>query len=487
MKKLLKKERCARSFVKFDLKMKLTTLLLLTALIGLHANNGYSQKNKITLKANNSSIATVIDNIEATTKFRFIYSNKQIDVTRKVSFNVTKAAISTVLDILFGQTNITYKIRDKQVVLKSKSKEDHKLPKQQAPIPQEPIIITGNVSDGITPLVGASVVLKGTTTGVATDFDGDFSIKVNVGDTLVISYTGYVTSEVSATKEPMAIVLKEDSLALNEVVLTGQGIKKSKKALGYSVTKLAGEFVEGRAEADISNSLVGQVAGLSIIQSSGSSGSVPAIRVRSSLSITQSNTPLIIVNNVPFQGSLIDIDPADVLELSILRGLNASILYGSEGKDGVILIQTKSGSSSIGKESTTIRASQQVYTNTVANLPNYQNKYGQGSDFTYVDSDRNSWGPAFSDLDFVAHPYAGLGNIFPEFEGVEIPYEAVPNNVSDFFKTGIGTLTSFSINTSQKKTAFNMSTSYTDESGIVGRNSVRRFTMALGGASTSNR
>lgn len=341
--------------------------------------------------------------------------------------------------------------------------------------------ITGTVSDNIGPLPGASVVLKGSSIGTATDFDGNFSINADVGDILVVSYTGYATLEVRITEGPLIILMQEDVQSLEEVVITAQGISKSKKALGYAITKVTGEELENKAESDVARSLQGKVAGVQIINPSGSTGSEPSIRIRSSLSLTQSNSPLIVVNNVPFNGSLIDINPNDIKELNVLKGLNASLLYGSEGRNGVILIQTKSGSGKKGEQSTKVSLSQTVYTNTVANLPEYQNKYGQGSDGTFAGGNVGSWGPAFSDLDFVPHPYAAQANLFPQFAGVEVPYEAVPNNIRDFFNTGIGTVTAMNIATSQEKSSFNMSAGYTEETGIIGDNDLKRFNIGIGG------
>ncbi len=347
---------------------------------------------------------------------------------------------------------------------------------------QEKKRIEGVVSDNSGPIPDAYVMVKGKAVETVTDIDGNYAIEADVGDTLVFSFIGLATKEVQVltTSAIINVVLEEESV-IDEVVVTAQGIRKEKKALGYSISQVGGDELENKPEADVARSLQGKVAGVQINAPNGSTGESPEITIRSALSITQNNSPLIVVDNVPFSGQLIDINPNDIKEMSILKGLNASLLYGSEGRNGVILIQTKSGSIS-SKERISINFSHTSYINQVANLPEYQNRYGQGSDGVFVAGNIGSWGPAFSELDEVPHPYSSLASIFPEYEGVMVPYQAYPDNVKDFFQTGIGQITSLSISTSQEKTAFNLSIGYTDEEGIIGNNDMKRFNLGIGGA-----
>ena len=482
--------------MKFGLRMKLTTLLLLTTLIGLQANDSYSQRSKITLKAENSSIAAIIDEIEVTTDFRFVYSNKQVDVSRKVSINVKKVSITNVLKILFSKTSTQYNIKDKQIILFDKPrKKKSDPPNKQTAAVAAPINITGKVTDrngnglpGMTVYVtnerptGEVLSQNDFLNGTITDIDGNFSLEVEPGRYLVVSGIGYryQVKEITSAQTVYEFALEEDILSLSEIIVTAQGIEKSKEALGYGIARISGEEVQGKAESDVGRSLFGKIAGVQLTESSGSTGNTPSIRVRSSLSITQGNAPLIVVDNVPFAGSLIDIDPNDIKEITVLKSLNASVLYGSAGRNGVILIQTKSGSKGKGKENTTINFSQTFYTNTLANLPEFQNTYGQGADGTFSSSIGN-WGPAFAELDSVPHPYAGQADIFPEFATVNVPYVPATNNVEDFFETGTGSVTALNITTSQEKTSFNVSIGYTEESGIIGNNDLERFNLSVGG------
>ncbi|CAM1347124.1 SusC/RagA family TonB-linked outer membrane protein [Tenacibaculum crassostreae] len=342
--------------------------------------------------------------------------------------------------------------------------------------------ITGTVGDATGGLPGVSVLEKGTSNGVETDFDGNFTLQVRENAILVVSFIGMKTQEVTtAGKTTFQIVLKEDSEQLEEVVVTAQGIKKSKKALGYAITKLESDEVAKKPEADLARALQGKIAGVSIGAENGQTGSSSPIRIRGSISLTQSNNPLIVVNNVPFNGLLRDIDPNDIESMSILKGFNAAVLYGSEGRNGVILIQTKSGNGKIGESKTTASFSTTTYVNSVSQLPDYQNTYGQGQEGTFIPSFLSVWGPSFDSIDEVVHPYSGLSDIFPEYENAMVPYEAKPNNVRNMFREGLGTIHSLSVSTSTEKQAFNLSAGYTDEKGIIANNDLKRFNIGIGG------
>lgn len=347
-------------------------------------------------------------------------------------------------------------------------------------IAQDKVTVSGTVTDGIGPLPESTVYVKNTTKGTVTNLDGEYSIQVNIGEILVFSYVGMISQEIKITSaRKLNVVLKEEN-TLNEIVVTAQGIKKEKKALGYAITKLDGEELKNKPEADVSRALQGKIAGVQISSASGSSGEPTSISIRSNLSINGNNSPLIVVNNVPFSGNLLDIDPNNIESMSVLKGLNASVLYGSEGRNGVILIQTKTNVVNKGKKTLKMSLSHTSYVNTISGLPEYQNKYGQGSDFNFVGGNLGTWGPAFSEVSRVLHPYSGNPE-FPEFNGVMVPYEAKKNNVKNFFREGLGTTTSVSISSTQEKSAFNVALGYTNEEGIIGNNNVKRLNIAVGG------
>lgn len=343
--------------------------------------------------------------------------------------------------------------------------------------------VTGVVRDAQGPLPGANVSIKGTDIGSMTDMEGNYSIEVRDEDAILIfSFIGYDEKEIKVNgRSQIDVTLDSSQESLQEVVVTAQGIKKSQKALGYAIAKVDNEEIERRPEADLARTLQGKVAGVSITPANGQTGSNSPIRIRGNISLTGSNAPLIIVNNVPFNGLLRDIDPNNIEQINILKGFNASVLYGSEGRNGVILIQTKSGAATVGKEQTSVSYSTTIYTNTVSQLPEFQNIYSNGGEGEFSGTFLSNWGPAFSDLGEVPHPYSPLGDIFPEYEGLSIPIEAKPNNVKNIFRSGIGTTHSLNFSSSKEKVAFNLSAGYTDEKGIIANNDLKRFNLSIGG------
>ncbi|MFK5959589.1 MAG: SusC/RagA family TonB-linked outer membrane protein [Lutibacter sp.] len=462
--------------------MRVFLLLITLGLGSVYANSSYSQT-KMDIKVKNISLEDLFKEIQSKSEYIFFYNDEVLDIDKTVSIHLKKATLFTILEKVFLNTSLDYTINDRQVVVKIRTEVKVKKNLNQKPV-QQKFQVSGSVidKDGM-PLPGASILEKGTTNGVTTDFDGNYSIEVsNENSELVISFLGFTTQVIKVSgKSVIIIILEEDAESLEEVIVTAQGIKKSKKALGYGITKVTSEEIENRPEANLAKTLQGKISGVYISTSSGQTGAAPSIRIRGSMSLTGFNGPLYIVNNVPFSGSIRDIDPNDIKSMSILKGLNAAVLYGSEGRNGVILIQTKSGSADLGETKTTASISSTTYMNTVSQLPEYQNKYGQGQEFGFIPSFLSGDGPAFSTLDEVVHPYAGLGSIFPEFAGATVPYTAKPDNVKNLFDTGLSTIYALSISTSKEKVAFNLSAGYTDEKGIIGNNDLKRFNIGIGG------
>ena len=333
--------------------------------------------------------------------------------------------------------------------------------------------ITGTVTDANgDPLIGASILIKGTSTGTVSDIDGSFTLEVpDETAVLVISYTGYATQEVTlGASNVVDVVLEEAAEELAEVVVTGLGIRKEKKALGYGVSTISSDLVANRGQADIARILRGKATGVDITQTSGLVGSGTNVIIRGYSSITGSNQPLFVVDGVPFNADtntdrdfveggatassrFLDLDPNNIAEISILKGLSATVLYGEAGRNGVILITTKNGQGATAQKGFEVSVSQGVYFTEVANLPDYQNTYGNGfsGNFGWFFS---NWGPAFdvrgsngiAEDGTIEHPYdqPQYNDDFPEFIGVRYPYKPYPS-VENFFDTGVGSNTSLTI------------------------------------------
>ena len=366
--------------------------------------------------------------------------------------------------------------------------------------------ITGSVVDNTgEALIGANILAKGTTSGTITDIDGTFSLDVPDGSTaLVISFTGYETQEFDITSTSVVDVVLSEGELLDEVVVTGLGIKREKKALGYGVTTLGAESVANRAETDVARILRGKATGVNITQTSGMAGSGTNIIIRGYSSISGNNQPLFVVDGVPFNtdtnnddgfnaggatasSRFLDLDPNNIAEISILKGLSATVLYGEAGRNGVVLVTTKTGSTSAGNQSgTEISFSQSISFTEVANLPSYQNTYGNGfsGNFGWFFS---NWGPSFdvrgsngvAEDGTIEHPYdqEQYNGDFPEFIGQRYSYEAY-ESVENFFDRGATYNTSVGIEKSYGNASIAANYSYLDDGG---------FTPALEDGSPSNR
>lgn len=365
------------------------------------------------------------------------------------------------------------------------------------------------------PIPGVSVLVKGTSNGTETDFDGKYSISAAPNQTLVFSYVGMKKQEVSASNSEVDIVLQEDAQMIEEVVVTAQGIKREKQALGYAVSEVKAADIEQRAEGDVARILNGKASGVIINQTSGVSGSATNINIRGYLSVSGSNQPLFIVDGVPFatdtnaQGDFfdgnngssrfLDIDPNNIESVNILKGFAAATLYGTQGRNGVILITTKGGANLKGPKKNEITINQSVFFNQIASLPDYQNTFGNGFDQSFGNFYSN-WGPGFyanglggwnnpgtnvANDGTILHPYsrANLASVFPEYQGLRIPYAPVPNNVKDFFRTGVVSSTSLNFNGSSTDGKINYNFNYgrLEDEGFTPGNNLMRNSFAMGG------
>ena len=328
--------------------------------------------------------------------------------------------------------------------------------------------ISGTVSDenGV-PLPGATVVVEGTSTGVSTDFDGNYSIDASQGDILLFSYVGYQSQSVSVgASSTVDVSLEPDSL-LDEVVVTALGLTRAKKSLGYSVSEISSEQVNTIKDHNLANALVGKVAGINITQS-GTIGAGSRIVIRGNNSLTGQNQALVVVDGIPINqdginsggseynniitgGGITDVNPNDVESVSILKGPNAAALYGARAGNGVILITTKKGNSE-SKMGVTVN-SNTVFEDPMF-LPDRQNIYGQGT--------RNAAATASADMSRGSYGQLADGSLQLYYDGTSKPYTAQPNNVADFYETGVKSINSVSISNGNSKSNFRFS--YTNNS-----------------------
>ena len=346
--------------------------------------------------------------------------------------------------------------------------------------------ISGSVTDdsGV-PLPGATVVVEGTSNAAITDFDGNYSINATIGDVLIASYVGYNSNTQTASSATINFTLTQ-STELDEVIITAQGIARKEKALGYAVTTITSEDIENKPETDISKILTGKIPGVQINTGGGFLGTNANVIIRSKNSISGSNQPLYIVDGAPITGNRsFDLDPNNIATTSVLKGLAASALYGQDGRNGVILITTKTGSGLARSKGFEVEVSHTTSFLEVANLPEFQNLYGQGADNTINTTYFGTWGARFNGQVVPHHlSIPAYASSFPEYQGATDIYRAHPNNVNDFFDVGIGNTTSVLISNSTENSSVSFSYSKSDQVGYIEENKLVRDNFSFGSKTT---
>lgn len=443
--------------------MKISFALLFCVFLQLSAANGFAQRTKKAMNAKNVSIEQVLNKIERSSDYVFLFSDKTVNTSRIVSVNTKTRDIRQILDELFRGTDTTYKIVDKQIILKT---AQHAAPAEVHQ--QAGLMIKGNVKavNGES-LIGVSVVVKGTSSGAITDLDGNFALKAQKGDVLVVSYVGYATKHITVSgNRPIVVVLSEDTKLLNEVVVTALGIKKEAKALSYNVQQVSSNEIVGVKDANFMNSLNGKIAGVTINSSAAGIGGSARVVMRGTKSISGNNNALYVIDGIPLPSlqtsqpsdlysgmgqsgdGISAINPEDIESMSVLSGASAAALYGSDAANGVVMITTKRGSKD--HFSVNVSNSTQFYSPFI--MPEFQNEYGsEVGSYT-------SWG-----------------------EKLSTPSSYRPK---DFFQTGFNETNSISLSTGNEKNQTYVSAASTNAEGIIHNNNLNRYNFAVRNSSS---
>lgn len=351
-------------------------------------------------------------------------------------------------------------------------------------------IITGQISDskGI-PVIGATVLEKGTTNGTITDFDGNYSLEVaSTTSILQYSYIGYVTQEINVGNNTVInVTLVEDTQALEEVVVTALGIKRDKKALGYAVSNVEGGNLSAFSKVNPIEGLSGQVAGLNISTSGSGAGGSAKVTIRGVSSLTGSNEPLYVVDGVPmdntggvdggadgtgmyggtdYGNAANNINADDIESISVLKGGAAAALYGSRGQNGVIMITTKKGSKN--EDRVGIKYGYQIQVSTPSIKPEFQNSYSQGSAGKFNPTDYQSWGKKMDNSEITN--FLGQTQLLSPIN--EHPYDT-------YFQTGISHNHNVSVSNRTDKMGVYFSLTNTNDNGIVPGNEIKKNSLTL--------
>ncbi|GGG54924.1 SusC/RagA family TonB-linked outer membrane protein [Bizionia arctica] len=399
--------------------MRVFLLLITIGLSSAFANSTKAQT-KIDINVNDVSLEELFKEIQSKSEFIFFYKDNVLN--HQVSLNLKKATLSNILDAALANTNLTYTVDYRQVVIKENL--DAK-PSSAINTVLRQTSLKGTVLDeaGI-PLIGATIIAKGTTVGVSTDFDGNFELLVPEGTiTLVVSYIGYITQEINiAGKTTIDIKMVADDTALNEIVIIGYGSEK-KALLTESVSFISSEQIKDLHVSSVDGILQGQTSGVQVMQNSGTPGGEMSVRIRGLSSITGSNQPLYIIDGIPVttgdfgqigysgQGSsaLTDLNPGDIESISVLKDASATAIYGARATNGIVLITTKRGSNQETVVNVNISSGMQQAWNQIEMLDaqqwmEYRNDLAGTTVFTQEDMDNNTIDTNWQDVIFRTAP-----------------------------------------------------------------------------------
>ena len=441
-------------FIQTLKRFSLAVILAVCAMTSAFAQNA----GEITLKMENAPLGKVMDAIENQSQYLFL--NDGVDVNMIVDVNVTKATISATLDKIFAAKPVSWKIDGVNIYISTK-KDDTAAGRR----------VSGVVTDASgAPLIGAAILVKGTTNGASTDVDGKFAFELDNDNmsgakTLQFVCLGYTAVELPlGTRRVFNVTMQDDAQLLEGTVVTALGIKRSEKALSYNVQKVDSDELLANKDANFVNSLNGKVAGLVINSSSSGVGGASKVVMRGEKSISKSSNALYVIDGVPMYTSakdagtgfdskgatdpIADINPEDIESMTVLTGAAAAALYGSSAANGAIVVTTKKGVE--GKTSLTITSNTEIFNPFI--LPSFQNRYGTGDLNSSEGSIVRSWGNKLNTSNYMGY-----------------------NPRSDYFQTGVTGTESVSFSTGNSKNQTYLSAAAVNSKGIVPNNGYNRY------------
>ena len=467
--------------------MKITNFVCIL-IFGLSVNLSYSQANTISLDLQNVTVGQILDEIESATNFRFIYKIKDVKIDRIVSVDVYNQDVGKLLTVIFTGTNTSFKIIEKQIFLVNNKTDKAQIEKSEysnLTISTDSInVVTGIVLDvdGL-PLPGVKVVNLArniiSKTESETDFDGNFSVNGFPGELLQFSFMGMEVQEVAIQENTsINIMLVPDESALEEVILTALGVEKSKRSLAFAVTEVEAKKLYRARVPNIGNALVGKVAGVQVTAPATGVGGSSRVIIRGNSSLTGYNQPLYVLDGIPINNKnygsagqwggsdkgdgISNINTDDIETMTVLKGANASALYGSRGVNGVILITTKSGKTS---EGIRIELNSNFQLDQTVSDQEHQLVYGQGIEGRVYTSQQELLGTTDGGLQSWGAKLDGSQVV--QFDGVMRPYSYTGNAQDQFYQNGFTFSNTLSLLGGDEKTNWRFSLADVQNESVV--------------------
>ena len=447
--------------------MKLASLFGTICVSSVFAVNVNSQSLRVSIHANQEQAKEVIKQIEEQTDYLFVYNHDKVNLNSTVTIQANNETVAKVLNQMFAGTDIIYAIQGNNILLMHK---DAVIQQQQ----QSGKVVTGTIVDpsGM-PVIGANVMEKGTTNGTITDMDGKFSLNVEKGATLIISYIGFSNQEIKIGNQTnLSITMKEDAEALDELVVTALGIKREEKALGYSVQKVSGEDLSVVKGVNVASSLTGKISGLQINNSSEISES-PELKLRG-------ESPLIVIDGVAYGNmSMSDISAEDIESIDVLKGATASALYGVRGRAGAVMITTKKAN----KEGTlNINVSNNtMFSAGYLKMPEAQHSYSTGNYGILEYNSGNVWGDYMD------------GHEVEQYDPISKGLKVMPllskggDNIKNFLRSTLVTNTNINISQAGKLGGYRVSATHVYQNGQYPNSKIDKFIVNSSGNITYNK
>ena len=458
---------------KFWLAMRLTLFLTLVTSLTVLAGS-FAQNAKLTLKFEDRRIKEILNEIENQTQFSFMYDNNQIDVERRVNLDINSESIDEVLRSLFAGTTVTYKMVERHIMLISGAEKPSAM------------VQNGSVNGKVTntqgePIPGVSVLIKGTTNGTITDSDGSYILKgVNANDILVFSFVGMKTQEILVEGQTtFEIVMKEETVGLEEVIAVGYGTMKKRDVSG-SISSVSSESIMNTPVKDLMSALQGRASGVHVVSNSGAPGDGISVTVRGQSSLNSGNDPLYVIDGVPVETTslsqlngweshglnpLADINPRDISSIEVLKDGASTSIYGSRAANGVIIITTKRGKEGKAQVSVNVSTGISKITRTLSVLNAAQWRE------IIIDTYRNL--DAYNNAATPTEPHwTAIDSLNPMNSG-DVDWQKI------MYRTAQQTQADFSVIGGTKAAKYSFSTSFLDQDGIILASNYKRITSRL--------